>query len=132
MTPGGAWWCRVAPAGQNSKTLEDRADPMEAELKNAPNQKLSLDDPLYLHIAPGFKDPSHSSADSGWKRGPLYKNPPTQLNFFELLRASLGDSQFNDVWLVPEAQGSGLPCGYRKWLQNLRGLLRPHSQSVEL
>lgn len=34
---------------------------------------------------------------------PLYKNPPTQLNFFELLRASLGDSQFHDVWLVPEA-----------------------------
>lgn len=34
---------------------------------------------------------------------PLYKNHPTQLNFFELLRASLGDSQFSDVWLVPEA-----------------------------
>ena len=36
-------------------------------------------------------------------RGPLYQNPPTKLNFFELLRTSLGDSQFNDVWLVPEA-----------------------------
>jgi hypothetical protein len=57
-------------------------------------------------MAPGFKHPSHSSPDSSWKRGPLYKNPPTQLNFFELLRASLGDSQFHDVWLVPEAQGS--------------------------
>ena len=26
-----------------------------------------------------------------------------KLNFFELLRASLGDSQFSDLWLVPEA-----------------------------
>lgn len=36
-------------------------------------------------------------------KSPLYQNPPTKLNFFELLRTSLGDSQFNDVWLVPEA-----------------------------
>ena len=26
-----------------------------------------------------------------------------KLNFFELLRASLGDSQFSELWLVPEA-----------------------------
>ena len=85
-------------------------------------------------MAPGFKHPSHSS-DSSWKRGPLYKNPPTQLNFFELLRALLGDSQFNDVWLVPEAQGStrSNPVDIENgWLQNLRGLLGPHSQSVDM
>lgn len=40
---------------------------------------------------------------SGLVRGPLYRTTPTQLNFFELLRASLGDSQFDDVWLVPGA-----------------------------
>ncbi|CAK9113963.1 Uncharacterized ATP-dependent helicase YwqA [Durusdinium trenchii] len=34
---------------------------------------------------------------------PVYKHPPIKLNFFELLRASLGDAQFSDVWLVPEA-----------------------------
>lgn len=39
----------------------------------------------------------------GHHRGPVYKHPPIKLNFFELLRASLGDAQFSDVWLVPEA-----------------------------
>ncbi|CAK0800822.1 unnamed protein product [Prorocentrum cordatum] len=36
-------------------------------------------------------------------RGPTVKSPPMQLNFFELLRSSLGDPQFQDVWLIPEA-----------------------------
>eukprot|EP00927_Polykrikos_kofoidii_P065493 TRINITY_DN61244_c0_g1_i1.p1 TRINITY_DN61244_c0_g1~~TRINITY_DN61244_c0_g1_i1.p1 ORF type:complete len:1017 (+),score=157.41 TRINITY_DN61244_c0_g1_i1:43-3093(+) len=35
--------------------------------------------------------------------GPRVKSPPMRLNFFELLRTSLGDPLFNDVWLVPEA-----------------------------
>lgn len=35
---------------------------------------------------------------------PRVKVPPPRLNFFELLRASLGDPQFADVWLVPDGQ----------------------------
>ncbi|CAJ1449084.1 unnamed protein product [Effrenium voratum] len=47
--------------------------------------------------------------------GPKVKRPPPQLNFFELLRSSLGDPQFTDVVLVPEAphfheKALGLDC----------------------
>jgi len=40
-----------------------------------------------------------------WRKlqGNEVKFPPTKLNFFELLRSSLGDPQFSDVWLVPAA-----------------------------
>lgn len=47
-------------------------------------------------------------------RGPLYHNPPMKLNFFELLRASLGDSQFSDLWLVPEAPHFHQKAGHRE------------------
>ena len=35
--------------------------------------------------------------------GPRVKSRPHRLNFFDVLRASLGDPQFVDVCLVPEA-----------------------------
>eukprot|EP00929_Paragymnodinium_shiwhaense_P089012 TRINITY_DN49281_c0_g1_i1.p1 TRINITY_DN49281_c0_g1~~TRINITY_DN49281_c0_g1_i1.p1 ORF type:complete len:1001 (-),score=205.76 TRINITY_DN49281_c0_g1_i1:125-3127(-) len=34
---------------------------------------------------------------------PKLKSPPMRLNFFELIRTSLGDPMFRDVWLRPEA-----------------------------
>lgn len=37
-----------------------------------------------------------------------------KLNFFELLRASLGDSQFSDLWLVPEAPHFHQKAGHRE------------------
>lgn len=39
----------------------------------------------------------------GLLRGPRLKSPPMRLNFFELIRCSMGDPMFQDVWLVPEA-----------------------------
>ena len=51
--------------------------------------------PLSVHLL--CSAPTSPTLDAKVKR------PPPQLNFFELLRSSLGDPQFTDVVLVPEA-----------------------------
>eukprot|EP00930_Biecheleria_cincta_P025712 TRINITY_DN18255_c0_g1_i2.p1 TRINITY_DN18255_c0_g1~~TRINITY_DN18255_c0_g1_i2.p1 ORF type:complete len:1185 (-),score=207.22 TRINITY_DN18255_c0_g1_i2:503-4057(-) len=65
-------------------------------------------------------------------RSPTTKTPPPKLNFFDLLRASLGDPQFSDMRLVPappsfheRALGLDRACDIQP-PKSLAGHLRPY------